>query len=251
MPWKQVVPESRASPLLTPHMKTLLKRLPRECFIAPGGRRLKPGDEFWFERKGFLDLYSGESAVAKEMAKRLGVWVVTVDFAHGENQDLLDRDLQQLFFELAEADVFLGLGAAPECCSFSRAVCPAVRSSSSPEGLPHLTKNMKVKVDRGNRHAAFLLRLVLIFIKKDLPYWIENPDGSFLWLLKDWLDENGARRINGGLMFAKNSIFTQNLFQDTFDAHWAGYKFLKNARIGTASLRCTSNEQICLNDAGR
>ena len=124
------------------------------------------------------------------MAKRLGVWVVTMDFAHGENQDLLDRDLQQLLFALAEAEVFLGLGAAPECCSFSRAVCPAVRSSSSPEGLPHLTKNMKVQVDRGNQHAVFLLRLVLIFIMKDLPYWIENPDGSFLWLLKDWLEEN-------------------------------------------------------------
>lgn len=78
---------------------------------------------------------------------------------------------------------------------------------------------------------------------------ILESEGKDLFLTnEDWLDENGARRINGGLMFAKNSIFTQNLFQDTFDAHWAGYKFLKNARIGTASLRCTSNEQICLND---
>lgn len=65
---------------------------------------------------------------------------------------------------------------------------------------------------------------------------------------EDWLDENGARRINGGLMFAKNTKFTQDLFQDTFDAHWAGYKFLSKPRIGTKSLRCTSNEQICLND---
>lgn len=78
---------------------------------------------------------------------------------------------------------------------------------------------------------------------------ILESEGKDLFLTnEDWLDENGARRINGGLMFAKNSIFTQNLFQDTFDAHWAGYKFLKNARIGTPSLRCTSNEQICLND---
>ncbi|CAK9087933.1 NmrA-like family domain-containing protein 1 [Durusdinium trenchii] len=78
---------------------------------------------------------------------------------------------------------------------------------------------------------------------------ILDAEGKDLFLTnEDWLDENGARRINGGLMFAKNAQFTQNLFQDTFDAHWAGYNFLKNARIGTPSLRCTSNEQICLND---
>ena len=78
---------------------------------------------------------------------------------------------------------------------------------------------------------------------------ILDEEGKDLFLTnEDWLDENGAKRINGGLMFAKNTLFTQSLFQDTFDAHWAGYKFLKKARIGTASLRCTSNEQICLND---
>ena len=78
---------------------------------------------------------------------------------------------------------------------------------------------------------------------------ILDDQGKDLFLTnEDWLDENGAKRINGGLMFAKNTVFTQNLFQDTFDAHWAGYKFLKHARIGTPSLRCTSNEQICLND---
>eukprot|EP00438_Fugacium_kawagutii_P029171 Skav214790 [mRNA] locus=scaffold3850:46376:47479:+ [translate_table: standard] len=78
---------------------------------------------------------------------------------------------------------------------------------------------------------------------------ILDAKGKELFLTnEDWLDENGARRINGGLMFAKNTKFTQNLFQDTFDAHWAGYNFLKHARIGTPTLRCTSNEQICLND---
>lgn len=65
---------------------------------------------------------------------------------------------------------------------------------------------------------------------------------------EDWLDENGKGRINGGLMFAKNTKFCQNLFQDTFDSHLAGYAHLKNARIGVKNLRCTSNEQICLND---
>ncbi|CAJ1396732.1 unnamed protein product [Effrenium voratum] len=78
---------------------------------------------------------------------------------------------------------------------------------------------------------------------------ILDKKGKELFLTnEDWLDENGARRINGGLMLAKNTIFTQNLFQDTFESHVKGYQTLKNARIGTGVLRCTSNEQICLND---
>ncbi|CAE7566501.1 Nmral1, partial [Symbiodinium sp. CCMP2456] len=78
---------------------------------------------------------------------------------------------------------------------------------------------------------------------------ILDRKGKDLFLTnEDWLDQNGEARINGGLMLAKNTPFTQNLFQDTFDAHVAGYKLLKKARIGTPVIRCTSNEQICLND---
>ncbi|CAE7377693.1 Nmral1 [Symbiodinium pilosum] len=78
---------------------------------------------------------------------------------------------------------------------------------------------------------------------------ILDRKGKDLFLTnEDWLDKNGEARINGGLMLAKNTPFTQNLFQDTFDAHVAGYKLLKKARIGTPVIRCTSNEQICLND---
>lgn len=80
-----------------------------------------------------------------------------------------------------------GVGAAPECCSFSRAVTPPVRSRRDPLGLPRLTANMARKVHLGNLHAAFVLSILSICKKKDLAYWCENPDGSFLWLLPDWL----------------------------------------------------------------
>ncbi|CAE7739069.1 Nmral1, partial [Symbiodinium sp. CCMP2592] len=69
---------------------------------------------------------------------------------------------------------------------------------------------------------------------------ILDRKGKDLFLTnEDWLDQNGEARINGGLMLAKNTQFTQNLFQDTFDAHVAGYKLLKKARIGTPVIRCT------------
>lgn len=65
---------------------------------------------------------------------------------------------------------------------------------------------------------------------------------------EDWLDKNGASTINGGLMFVKNTVFTQNVFQDTFDAHIKGSAMLRNWRIGIDKMECSSNEQICLND---
>lgn len=64
---------------------------------------------------------------------------------------------------------------------------------------------------------------------------------------EDWL-KGGAQRINGGFLMTKNSQWTQNLFQDTFQAHLNGPKGYKNWRIGISEMQCSSNEQICLND---
>merc|ERR1719469_1064915 len=64
---------------------------------------------------------------------------------------------------------------------------------------------------------------------------------------EDWL-QHGEGRINGGLIMAKNGVFTRNLFQDTFDAHIFGPVPFKNWRIGVKNAVCSSNEQICLND---
>merc|ERR1711957_331750 len=83
------------------------------------------------------------------------------------------------------------------------------------------------------------IALVLEKKKKDL--FLTDED----WLL------NGQGRINGGLMLAKNTPFTRNLFQDTFHAHIMGPAHLKNWKIGIKELECSSNEQICLNDLWR
>ena len=132
-------------------------------------------DPSLFQRRGVLDLYSGAAGTAKAISKRFHVWVLTVDFSYGAEQDLLDPELQKLLRDLATQDLFLGLGAAPECCSFSRAVTPAVRSAAWPEGRPDLTGNMAEKVAKGNKHAEFLFSLLEIFVSKDLAYWLENP----------------------------------------------------------------------------
>merc|ERR1712217_348994 len=79
---------------------------------------------------------------------------------------------------------------------------------------------------------------------------LDNRGKDLFLTDEDWL-ENGAGRINGGLMFAKNTPFTQALFQDTFHAHLMGPSHLKNWKIGVSELECSSNEQICLNDLWR
>eukprot|EP00435_Cladocopium_sp_Y103_P020762 s4288_g5.t1 len=107
------------------------------------------GDVDW-KRQSFLDLYSGRA-------------------------------------ELIAGGAVSGIGAAPECGSFSRAVTPAVRDRDHPYGKCQLTANMAEKVRQGNSHAPFVLSLVLLCIELGLAYWVENPDGSFLWLLPGWL----------------------------------------------------------------
>lgn len=178
--------ENARSPELSASCKELLRQMPPASFMLPGGKRLRQGETFLPERAGILDLYSGRAAVARKLAKRHRVWVLTFDFEHGSDQNLLDPKLQALLEEAVKLGAFVGVGAAPECCSFSRAVVPPVRSALQPLGLENLTKNMQEKVANGNKHAAFLLRLILLCETLGISYWVENPDGSFLWLLPDW-----------------------------------------------------------------
>ena len=57
---------------------------------------------------------------------------------------------------------------------------------------------------------------------------------------EDWL-LNGEERVNGGLLFARNTPWTRKLFRDLFDCHYTGFNKDLN-------WYCTSNEQIALND---
>ena len=180
-----VLSENEASPFLSADAVAALQEFPGMRFLAPGGRRLS---SFRPRRAGVLDLFSGKAGVARQVSRRFRLWVLTFDFTHGDDQNLLDEKLQDKLRLLVKLRAFLGLGAAPECASFSRAVHPAVRSRAQPLGLDGLTERMARKVEVGNLLASFLLSLLTLAISLGLSYWLENPDGSFLWLLPDWLD---------------------------------------------------------------
>ena len=177
--------EHELSPELSGELSAELASFPGAQFVLPGGKRSK--EKFVPRRKGFLDLFSGESGVAKELSRKYNVWTLTFDYTHNADQDLLDEKLQRRLLDLLRKGAFLGFGAAPECCSFSRAVVPPWRSRDFPGGLPHLSGRALDKVHRGNRMAAFVLSLILVAVELSLPYWVENPDSSFMWMLDSWM----------------------------------------------------------------
>eukprot|EP00435_Cladocopium_sp_Y103_P042123 s672_g11.t1 len=177
-------------PLLSQQAKELLSQFPRSQFFAPGGKRAGAG--FVPTRQGVLDLYSGAAGVARYVSRKYKVWVLTIDYEHGPGQNLLDPALQELLFKTLDAECFAAVGAAPDCSSFSRAVTPAVRDVANPFGKPGISSGMQEKVTRGNQHALFIFRVVQFCVKVGLPYWVENPDGSFMWLLPYWLESSLA-----------------------------------------------------------
>ncbi|CAE8616908.1 unnamed protein product [Polarella glacialis] len=75
-----------------------------------------------------------------------------------------------------------------------------------------------------------------------------KADGLDVFLTnEDWL-QNGERRINGGLIMSKNTVWTNDLFtapclQSSFSPVAACASL-----IGLRGQQCSSNEQICLND---
>lgn len=177
--------ENPNSPELSAECLALLATFPGAQFFAPGGRR-HHGD-FCFKRRGYLDLYSGKAGVARAIAKKYRVWALTFDYDHHSRENLLDKEVQSKVFTLLQKHAVLGVGLAPECASFSRAVTPAVRSRLEPEGLKNVTDRMATKVAVGNLRAAFTLEVILLCIQEKLAYWCENPDGSFLWLMPAWV----------------------------------------------------------------
>lgn len=182
---KLVMRENSRCPPLSAEARAALELLPKQQFFGMDGRRCS--GKFHPLRKGFLDLYSGASGVARRLAKKYKTWVLTFDIDHSPVENLLDESVQRLVFQLMNLGCFLGVGAAPECGSFSRAVTPAVRDRDWPEGRPDISAAMREKVERGNRHASFVLDVVELAIQLLMGYWVENPDGSFLWLQPRWI----------------------------------------------------------------
>ena len=136
--------------------------------------------QFFPSRPGYLDLYSGEKGIAKEIACHS--WCATFELLDGIGQDLSDEQLRDDITSVTQAGLFWGVGASPVCASFSVAITPPVRTSLHPEGIPEMSEKMKVKVLEGNSSVAWLVALLCVCLGMDIIFWLENPAGS--WMFK-------------------------------------------------------------------
>ena len=169
----------------------LLGTFDRSQFLFPSSWNVpqlwKPGDS-WPNEKGYLDLYSGKKGVASAVCEIGSTWGLTFEIEEGDSQDLSDRTLREKLHRLVALGVFFAVGAAIFCRSFSRAVRPPIRSRQFPRGLLHLTERMQKAVFEGNNHADWLAEFLKFVISCGLQFWVENPDGSFLWALEAWIE---------------------------------------------------------------
>ena len=169
---------------------SLLSRLDAAQFIFPKSWSVPSSwrpCESLPQCKGYLDLYSGQKGVARAIVEEAAVWSLTFEIEDGEAQNLADSELRVLIGRLIQLGVFFALGAAIFCRSFSRAVRPPIRSRVSPRGLDHLTARMHKSVSDGNDHSDWLASLIGLALALGLLFWVENPDGSFLWLQDAWI----------------------------------------------------------------
>lgn len=160
----------------------LLCALPDSQFIWPEGKRNIDA----LRSPGHLDLFSGSRRAPTALTKKTGCWTLCYDIKNSAREDLLSSCIQKELLDLLEAGCFVSVTGGPVCSSFSRAVCPAVRSSERPEGLENVSAAMKEKIKVGNAMASWLAGFVDAALALKMVVWIENPAGSFLWLLSSW-----------------------------------------------------------------
>ena len=146
-------------------------------------------------KKGYLDLFSGCCGVARELARLTGRWVLCYDIKLSDSQDLSSGAVQREIVQLLESGWILGCGAAPVCSSFSRAVTPACRSALCPEGLPGLSSAQHAKVTLGNSLGNFVASVGKLCVQRRLPFWIENPQCSFLWKLPTFAELQSFEQV--------------------------------------------------------
>ena len=151
---------------------------PNQFFFARGVKS--------FNRRGGLDLFSGCFGVAKAMVRNGAPWVLTFEWKRSASEDLLKDEVRRKIVRLIELKAFETVGMAPICASFSPAVTPPVRTVRFPRGKPGLSTAMRKKIKEGNSHGDFMLVLIGLCTAYELAFFLENPDGSWLWRQKGY-----------------------------------------------------------------
>ena len=182
-------PDAEQRSCFSPEVTACLQSFKSSHFVWPPRTSPNQPARSWdFSKPGYLDLFSGCRGVAKAVSRIADTWSLCIDIAQDPNLDLLAAELREKLEFLISAKVFFAVGAAPVRGSFSIAVTPAVRDITCPQGKPNISENMQKKVEIGNSFFRWLVRVAALCLNRDLAFWVENPDRSWLWRQPEWRD---------------------------------------------------------------
>ncbi len=148
----------------------------------------------------FLEIFSGSGRLGRAVHRACNWTVLLWDIEYGDNYDLTQRRNQQLILHWMQSGQIRGGHLGTPCNSFSRARDrpggpPRLRSDQLPLGLPDLRPCDARKVQIGNCLMRFTCRVLLMALQLFLPFSLENPHRSRLWLCPGIKAVSRRRRV--------------------------------------------------------
>lgn len=153
----------------------------------------------------FLEVFSGSGRLASAVGKTCGWPCLLWDITLGDDYDLTKRCNQWKILEWVRSGQVRAGHLGTPCNSFSRARDqpggpPPLRSDMQPLGLPSLKPHDAKKVHLGNILMRFSVRLMILACVLNLPFTLENPRRSRLWICPPMTAFLRRRNVQVGLV---------------------------------------------------
>ena len=152
---------------------------------APAQPALKP--QCSLKLPVFLEIFSGSGRLGRAVGRVVGIAVLLWDINFVPEYDLTNPSIQHRVMEWIRTGYVVAGHLGTPCGSFSRARDrpggpPRLRSDECPLGLEGLKPHDAQKVAVGNILMRFTVRVMLLALRMILPFTLENPARSRLWL---------------------------------------------------------------------
>ena len=161
--------------------RAILLSIPRDQFVV--SKKFGTLEEAIDAGPGLLDLFSGQRGFARALVSRGAPWALCWDLKHSPKEDLLLPQNKRILFQLVRSGAVLAMSSSPVCASFSTAITPPWRTCKHPLGIPELQPHQREKIELGHLQLTLVQELALVCLQHGVHFWIENPDGSWMWRL--------------------------------------------------------------------
>ena len=215
------------------------------CPQSDGPLKMRP--EITKVRKPFLEVFSGCARLSRACAEK-GIPAEAWDVLYGPSCNMLDPSASASLLERVRKGEFSAVHLGLPCTSWSlarrsdgRGPMP-LRSDESIMGLPSLKASDKQKVAESNQLLEFALQVIEICQQLRVPWTLENPQSSRLWLVPAirQLLQHGARKVEAsfcayGMPWRKATTFLAGNFSSLHFLTCSG-SFRRCSRTGANHL---------------